>query len=61
MLLPFKPHELEFLARLNEQGEIETPLLTDDAAMQETLRKHPGLLWKAQNVRQLNRRSGVGS
>jgi len=57
-LLPFKPEELEFLARLNEQGEIDTALLTDDAAIQETLRKHPGLLWKAQNVRQYNRRSG---
>ena len=30
----------------------------DDAAMQETLRRHPGLLWKAQNVRHYNRRSG---
>lgn len=57
-LLPFKPQELEFLTRLNEQGEIDATLLTDDAAMQETLRKHPGLLWKAQNVRQYNRRSG---
>jgi len=57
-LLPFKPEEFEFLARLNEQGEIDVALLTDDAAMQETLRMHPGLLWKAQNVRQYNRRSG---
>ena len=30
----------------------------DDAAMQETLRRHPGLLGKAQNVRHYNRRSG---
>ncbi|MFZ2055448.1 MAG: nucleotidyl transferase AbiEii/AbiGii toxin family protein [Candidatus Aminicenantales bacterium] len=57
-LLPFKPQELEFLARLNEQGEIDPALLTDDAAMQETLRRHPGLLWKAQNVRQYKRRGG---
>ncbi len=56
-LLPFKPQELEFLARLNEQGMIDPALLTDDAAMQETLRNHPGLLWKSQNVRQYKRGS----
>lgn len=56
-LLPFKPKELEFLARLNEQGEIDAALLTEDTAMQETLRSHPGLLWKAQNVREYRRRS----
>ena len=61
ILLPFKPQELEFLAQLNEQGEIDAALLTDDAAMQEDIRRHPGLLWKAQNVRQFNRRSGVRS
>ena len=58
MLLPFKPQELEFLARLNRQGEIDAALLTDDAAMQETLRRHPGLLWKALNVRQYSRQTG---
>lgn len=57
-LLPFKAHELEFLARLNGRGEIDPVLLTEDAAMQETIRNHPGLLWKAQNVRQYNRRAG---
>jgi predicted nucleotidyltransferase component of viral defense system len=51
-LLPFKPQEIEFLAFLNDQGEITPELLTKDAGMQETIRKHPGLLWKAQNVRQ---------
>jgi hypothetical protein len=51
-LLPFKPHEIEFLAFLNDQGEIIPELLTKDQGMQETIRKHPGLLWKAQNVRQ---------
>jgi len=50
-LIPFKPQELEFLTRLNERGIIDPSLLTDDAAMQEALRNHPGLLWKAQNVR----------
>lgn len=56
-LLPLKPQEMEFLGRLNEQGEIDPALLTEDAAMQETLRSHPGLLWKGQNVRQYRRRS----
>jgi hypothetical protein len=51
-LLSFKPHEIEFLTCLNDQGEITPELLTKDAGMQETIRKHPGLLWKAQNVRQ---------
>jgi hypothetical protein len=51
-LLPFKPPEIEFLMFLNDQGEIAPELLTTDAGMQEALRKHPGLLWKAQNVRQ---------
>lgn len=50
-LLPFRPHEMEFLERLNGQGEIDAALLTDDAAMQETLRRQPGLLWKAKNVK----------
>jgi hypothetical protein len=42
---------MEFLERLNGQGEIDAALLTDDAAMQETLRRQPGLLWKAKNVK----------
>lgn len=54
-LLPFKPHEMEFLERLNGQGEIDAALLTDDAAMQETLRRHPGLMWKAKNVKAIIR------
>ena len=51
-LLPFQPHEIEFLALLNDHGEITPELLTKDAGMQETIRNHLGLLWKAQNVRQ---------
>jgi len=56
-LLPFKPHQIEFLAFLNDQGEITPELLTKDAEMQETYRKHPGLLWKAQNGRQYKTRA----
>jgi len=54
-LLPLKTHELEFLTRLNEQGEIVPELLTDDATIREAMRRHPGLLWKAQNVRKYKR------
>ena len=51
LVLPLAPHELEFLERLNGQGEIAPELLTDDVELQDRLRAHPGLLWKAHNVR----------
>lgn len=51
VLLPLKDAEMEFLRRLNDLGDIAPELLTDDAALQETIRSHPGLLWKAFNVR----------
>lgn len=43
--------EVEFLDRLNERGEIVPELLADDQDLQATIRSHPGLLWKALNVR----------
>ena len=52
MILPMNDDELEFLRRLNDEGEIAPALLTDDARMQGIIRQHPGLRWKAQNVRQ---------
>ena len=42
---------MEFLRRLNDNGDIAPELLTGDAGLQETIRLHPGLLWKALNVR----------
>jgi predicted nucleotidyltransferase component of viral defense system len=51
VLLPLKEPELEFLRRLNDLGDIAPELLTGDAGLQETIRLHPGLLWKALNVR----------
>ncbi len=51
VILPLEAHEHDFLDRLNDRGEIAPELLTDAPGMQETLRSHPGLLWKAQNVR----------
>ncbi len=50
-VLPFDERELEFLERLNGAGDIVSALLTEDVALQGIIEQHPGLLWKAQNVR----------
>jgi len=55
-LLPMRSHEMEFLTRLNDSGEIVPELLTDDMEMQTIIRSHPGLQWKALNVRKHQRR-----
>jgi hypothetical protein len=57
VLLPLHGAELEFLRRLNDAGEISPELITGDSKMQAILREHPGLNWKALNVR---RRPGLG-
>ena len=51
MVLPLAAHELKFLERLNGKGEVVPDLITDDQRIQDIIRAHPGLLWKAQNVR----------
>jgi len=56
-VLPLRPEERAFLEHLNERGEIVPELLTGDVAMQQLLRDHPGLRWKALNVR---RHHGLG-
>lgn len=50
-LLPLKPAERKFLDALLDDGEILPALLTRDAALAERLKVHPGLAWKALNVR----------
>lgn len=60
VLLPLKETEVEFLRRLNDQGDIAPELLTGDAGLQETIRSHPGLLWKALNVRKHRGLGGGG-
>lgn len=50
-VLPLEAHELQFLERLNGAGEIVPELLTGDAPMQAIIRHHPGLAWKALNMR----------
>lgn len=56
-VLPLRGNERAFLDRLLEDGEIQPALLTEDAALAETLRSHPALLWKVQNVRRHKRKS----
>jgi len=51
-LLPFTEAEREFLDRLLDCGEVEPTLLTSDAELANRIRRHPGLAWKAHNVRQ---------
>lgn len=55
IVLPFEPQESEFLERLNDRGEIIPELLTEDSDLQAIIRSHPGLLWKALNVRKHQR------
>ncbi len=57
-VLPLMDQEREFLERLNGKGEIIPELLTNDPFMQERIRSHPGVNWKALNVK---RRLGVVS
>ncbi len=58
VVLPLRNHEMEFLTLLNERGVIAPELLTADEAMQQTIREHPALVWKARNAAlQLQRRS----
>ena len=51
VVLPLTADEREFLTRLNDRGEIASELLTHDGEIQTLIRNHPGLAWKALNVR----------
>jgi predicted nucleotidyltransferase component of viral defense system len=51
-VLPLTATEVEFINRLNGFGEVVAELLTDEPAERSVIQNHPGLLWKAQNVRQ---------
>ncbi len=54
-LLPFTENEMEFLNRVLDKGEIDSELLTDDADMQDRIKRHPLLEWKAMNVREFKK------
>ena len=51
VVLPLTMNEREFLSRLNDRGEIVPESLAGNGEMQALIRNHPGLLWKALNVR----------
>jgi predicted nucleotidyltransferase component of viral defense system len=51
-LLPFRVTEMEFLDLLLDKGEIKPELLTADEGMQDRIKRHPLLEWKALNVRE---------
>jgi hypothetical protein len=50
VVVPLRAEETAFLERLNDRGEIVPELLNADAEMQQRLRDHPALRWKAQTV-----------
>jgi predicted nucleic acid-binding protein len=50
-VLPLRAHEREFIERLNGEGDIVPELLTEDATLQGRIADHPGLKWKALNVK----------
>lgn len=54
-VLPLTTQEQAFLDRLLESGEIEPALLTQDTDLADRIRRHPGLAWKALNVRDYKR------
>jgi predicted nucleotidyltransferase component of viral defense system len=55
-LFPFSEGEREFLDRLLDHGELQAELLTKDKDLARRISTHPGLLWKALNVRNYRRR-----
>lgn len=52
---PLGKGDQEFLDALLDRGEIRAELLTTDVALQERIRLHPMLNWKAINVRRHHR------
>ncbi|MGD9034114.1 MAG: nucleotidyl transferase AbiEii/AbiGii toxin family protein [Desulfobacteraceae bacterium] len=51
VVLPLSKREMEFLDSLLDEGEINPSLLTSDQDLEERIRRHPLLEWKALNVR----------
>lgn len=56
-LLDWSPDERRFLDRLHDDGVVEAEALHTDPVVLKRIRTQPMLLWKAQNVRQHNRRT----
>ncbi len=51
VVLPLRRNETEFLDLLLDRGEVRPDLLTSDREMQDRISTHPGVMWKALNVR----------
>ena len=51
VILPFRSQEKAFLDAVMDKGEIRPSLLTEDTDLARRIREHPGLEWKALNVR----------
>jgi len=51
-ILPLSDDEMGFLDSLNDQGEIVPDRLTNDEDLKMIVSGHPGLQWKALNVRE---------
>lgn len=45
-MLPFQEHEIEFLSRAQQEGEIRPDLITNDGALCERIMQHPLLQWR---------------
>jgi len=52
IVLPFSEGEREFLDRILDHGDIKPSLITPNEEMEKRIRIHPGLQWKALNVRE---------
>jgi len=53
--LPLTEAEMEFLDRLLDKGEVNPELLTANEDLQDRIRRHPLLEWKAVSVREYKR------
>lgn len=51
-ILPLSAQEKKFLDGILDRGEVDPALLTADTALADRILAHPGLQWKALNVRQ---------
>lgn len=50
-LMPIRQDDIDFINLLLDKGEIKASLLTPDIDLQTRINAHPGLQWKAHNVR----------
>lgn len=57
-LLPLSAPEKKFLDAVLDRGEIDPAFITGDSALAERILAHPGLQWKALNVRQFKGKKG---